>query len=143
MSDGLHRRWVKTDTGAMKQVAQPDAQVKAIVDFSHACRTGGSAGGTGTDNMKYMANLPMALYGQWLHDWRMKGGLNGTGMKSHEYCVLQMSLPDYQAFVSTPSGKTGFERQARKLTFGYENYGRGVKLQKLAPTPKQVITEAK
>lgn len=143
MSDGLQRRWVKTDSGVMKQVVQPDRSVKAVLDFTHTCRTEGRGGGVGSDNVKFLANVPLAMYGQWAHDWRMRGGLNGTGMKCHEYCVLQASLPDYGRFVSTPSGRTGFEREARKLKFGYQSYGRGIKLQKLDMPKPKIVTEAK
>lgn len=99
-----------------KQVHQSEAEVQSVLDLNHFISTSASKpGGVGSDNMRFLARVPTAAWGQWAHDWRMRGGLTGTGMKMHEYIVLQASLPDYSKFVTTPSGKTGFERKARLL----------------------------
>lgn len=140
--DGLAQRIVKDQHGRlMKQIAQPDASVKAVLDFTSHCRVNGEKGGVGSKNMKFLANIPMAAYGQWAHDWRMKGGLAGTGLKCKDYVVLQASLPEHSKFVSTPSGKTGMERQARKLTFGYKPSG--LKIDQIKQKPGAIITESR
>jgi hypothetical protein len=140
--DGLAQRIVKDQHGRlMKQIAQPDASVKAVLNFTHNCRTNGEKGGVGSKDVRFLANIPMAAYGQWSHDWRMKGGLAGTGMKCKDYIILQASLPEHSNFVSTPSGKTGMERQARRKTFGWKPGGLDIKEIKQRPQP--IVTEAK
>lgn len=128
--DGLHRGWVKDGRTLRKLVHQPEAQVQAVLDFTQECRNRDRM--TGSENMKFLANVPLAMVGQWTHDWRQKGGHNGTGMSAQEYILLKASLPDYSSLVSTPSGKTGFEKKARQLRYGWR---KGLDLKRVQPKP--------
>lgn len=113
-------RWAKINGQMVKQTHQSAAEVDAILDLNRFIRNNPtSPGGRGTKEMKFAAQIPLAMAGQWTHEWRRKGGLEGTGMKAQEYCILKASTPDYSELVATPSGKTGFEKRARRLAMGY------------------------
>ena len=108
------------DGRAFWQMHQNEREVGAVLDMNHFIRNNPtSSGGTGSKDMKFVARIPEAANAQFMYDWRMKGGQAGTGMTCTEYCILQASLPDYEAFVTTPSGKTGYERGARRFQMGY------------------------
>lgn len=107
----------KIDGQTVRQTHQTADEVQLILDGNRflAENKGGAS-----KNAKYVARIPSALYGQWAHDWRQKGGQKGTGMKCMDYVLLRVSTPDYSQFVATPSGKTGFERMARRIQMGYD-----------------------
>lgn len=92
--------------------------------------------GGASKNSKVMARVPMALYGRWVHEWRQKGGLRGTGMRSMDYVVLKASIPDYSYLITTPSGKTGFEREARRIQAGYGT-GKALKIATARPEARK------
>jgi len=113
------QRGVKMVNGRPTRYAHQSAEeVKAILDVNSIISNDRSRpGGMGSDNVRYLARIPMAQVGAWGHEWRMKGGLQGTGMKLNEYCLLKASTPNFNKFVVSPSGRTGFEKQARRLAF--------------------------
>lgn len=111
------RRITKIDGKTVRQVSQSAAEVQMILDENSYLAE--NNGGT-SKNARFVARVPMALYGQWAHDWRMKGGLAGTGMKCKDYVLLRVSTPDYASLVTTPSGKTGMESMARRIQMGYD-----------------------
>jgi len=133
-ADGLTRGWVRDGKTVRRYVHQPDASVQAVLDFTAECRK--SSKTTGSDNMKFVANVPLAMTGQWTHEWRQRGGHAGTGMSAQQYILLKASLPDYSGLVSTPSGKTGFEKQARRLQYGWR---KGLDLKRVPPKPATIL----
>ena len=113
-------RWAKINGQMVKQTHQPEGEVDAVLDLNRFTRNNPtSAGGRGSKEVKFLARIPLAMAGQWTHEWRLRGGLEGTGMKAQEFCVLKASTPNYSELIATPSGKTGFEKQARRLAMGY------------------------
>ena len=117
----MERRWVKKDGRMVREVRQEADEVQKILDANHAIATSPNfVGGTGSKNQRCVARVPVVQHAAWTHEWRLKGGLNGTGLTGPEYCLLRASQPDYSKFVTTPSGDTGLEREARKLAFGWE-----------------------
>jgi hypothetical protein len=124
------RSIAKIDGQTVRQVHQSAQEVQMILDENRflAANKGGAS-----KNARYVARVPIALYGQWVHEWRQKGGLAGTGMKSMDYVILKASVPDYSQLVTTPSGKTGFEQTARRIQAGY--VGKNLKIS-AAPRPE-------
>jgi len=116
----MERRWTKLDGRPTRQTVQPAQEVEAVLDLNqYIAGSSARTGGAGSDNFRFLARVPTAAWGMWAHEWRMKGGLQGTGMKQQDYIILRASTPDYSKFVTTPSGKTGFERQANAIRAGY------------------------
>lgn len=115
----MRRRLVKIDGKWVRQVEQSASEVQEVIDSNHYLANTGQRGGTGSKDVRFVGRVPAALYGQWAHDWRLRGGLKGTGMKCRDYVLLKLSLPDYKRLVATPSGKVGLEREARRLLFGF------------------------
>ncbi|MCA9553020.1 MAG: hypothetical protein KC933_23490 [Myxococcales bacterium] len=113
----IYRDIKKMDGQTVRRTHQTADEVQLILDENKYLAE--NKGGARKD-MKYLARIPIALYGQWAHDWRQKGGLQGTGMKCADYVLLRISTPDYSALVATPSGKTGFEKMARRIQVGYD-----------------------
>jgi hypothetical protein len=114
----MRRRLRKMDGKWVWETLQPEPEIAQILDMNHHIQSSATRpGGTGSENMRYVGRVPATIDAQWRAEWRKKGGHKGTGMSADEYCLLQMSKPEYNRFVVTPSGKTGRERKARRLTF--------------------------
>lgn len=134
----MQRRIAVKDKRAFWQLHQTEKEVGAVLDMNHFMRNNPTTpGGTGSNDMKFVARIPAAAAAQWTYDWNVKGGEAGTGMTCTEYCIMKASLPDYNAFVTTPSGKTGLERGARRFQMGYT--GKRLKLEN-APRGKKKDT---
>lgn len=119
----MERRWVKRDGKPTVELRQEAKEVQAILDANATIRNNPNhVGGTGSKNQRCVARVPMVLHAKWVLEWRRKGMEAGTGMKANEYALFKASVPDYAEFITTPSGKTGtrFEKEARKLAFGYQ-----------------------
>lgn len=117
----MERRWVKKDGRISKELRQSAAEVQDILDANTTIANNPNhAGGRGSKDMRFLARVPAAMDARWRTEWRHRGGHKGTGMDATAYVMLKASLPDYSAFVTTPSGKTGFEKAARRIATGYE-----------------------
>lgn len=87
---------------------------RRIRQEAEANRLSKKSGGVGSKHQRFLGRVPAIADAQWRNEWRARGGLQGTGMRANEYCVLKMSLGDRPEFIVTPSGRTGFERKARR-----------------------------
>lgn len=116
----MRSRWVRVDGKLVKQTVQPANEVGRVIDTNDRIRNElatEKTGGAGSNNIRWLGRVPMALDAKWRHEWRTKGGFSGTGLKAHDYVLFKMSLPENSKLVVTPSGRTGFEQKARKLRF--------------------------
>ena len=134
----MRSRWRKLDGRLVKSVHQSEAEVAQILRANAAIRDLAQAktGGHGSETFRYVGRVAAAKNAEWIHEWRQRGGYSGTGMTAQKYCILQMSKPENKAFVVTPSGNTGFEKEARRMQFGHTAPGSAAALGNRPPAKK-------
>jgi hypothetical protein len=120
----MRKRYRKVGDSWVIDEIQDGWEVGKILDVNHTIRQEAEAGrmtrksgGVGSKDQRFVGRVPAIADAQWRNEWRARGGLQGTGMKATEYCLLKMSLGDHQKFIVTPSGRTGFERKARRKMY--------------------------
>lgn len=122
-------RWRRITDGQgnarfVKEKISPTLNVEALLKQNAQLRNDAASnavsltkrGGSGSYNMRHVARVDEVQNAIWVTQWRKLGGWK-TGMSSKDYCLLQASLPENSKYVVTPSGKTGFERWARKKSY--------------------------
>ena len=119
----MRSRWKMVDGKLCKVSEQSSREVEKILDFNAGIRNHPNArmGGLGSKDMRFVARVPTALNAKWTHEWRQRGGLQGTGMKCRDYILVKMSTGEYSKLICTPSGNTGLESRARRQLFAVSN----------------------
>jgi len=120
----MRKRYRKVGDSWVIDEIQDSWEVDRIVDLNSTIRQEAQAnhlsrksGGIGSNDQRFVGRVPAIADAQWRNEWRAKGGYSGTGMKATEYCLLKMSMGEHQKFIVTPSGRTGFERKARRKAY--------------------------
>lgn len=105
----------KIDGQWVTEVITTPEEDKAIVDANQQIAASATKpGGAGSDNFRHVGRIPITVYANWVAEWKQLGGHKGTGMSSKEFCLVKMSDGNHGGLIGTPSGRTGYERKARR-----------------------------